>query len=96
MLDDQRWRTNKRGKTLPDRATILGLISATKSKAGPAVECLIEGRVYEIGKAMSDNHFTSVHTKPNDKFRPEWNSAIYPRRWNINTDQNYDLPKPES
>ena len=65
-------------------------------KAGLAVECLIDESIYETGRSISDDEFRSINIKPNDNFHPEWNYTIYPRGWNIDTDQNRDLPKPES
>jgi hypothetical protein len=87
---------NWRGKPLRDRATIIGLISATKSKAGLAVDCLIDENIYETGRSISDDEFKSINIKTNDNFHPEWNYTIFPRGWKIDIGQNRDLPKPES
>jgi hypothetical protein len=82
---------NWRGKPLRDHATIIGLISATKSKTGLTVECLIDEKIYETGRFISDDDFMSIHIKPNDNFHPEWNYTIYPRGRRIDPDQIRDL-----
>jgi Rhodopirellula transposase DDE domain len=87
---------NWRGKPLRDRATIIRLISATKTKAGLSVECRMDDRVYETGITISDEDFRSINIVPNENFHPEWNYTIYPRGWNIAADQRRELPKPES
>jgi len=87
---------NWRGKPLRDHATIIGLISATKSKTGLSVDCLIDEGTYETGRSISDDDFRSINIKPDDHFHPEWNYTIYPRGWHSDTDQNRDLPTPES
>jgi hypothetical protein len=87
---------NWRGKPLRDRATIIRLISATKTKAGLSVECRMDDRVYETGITISDEDFRSINIVPNGNFHPEWNYTIYPRGWDIAVDQRRDLPKPES
>jgi hypothetical protein len=87
---------NWRGKPLRDHATIIRLISATKTKAGLAVDCRIDDRAYETGITISDEDFRSINIVPDAKFHPEWNYTIYPRRWNVAAGPKRDSPKPES
>ena len=87
---------NWRGKPLRDRATVVRLISATKTRTGLAVDCLVDEGVYETGISIADGDFRSINIKANNNFHPEWNYTIYPRGWTIAADQNRYPPKPES
>jgi hypothetical protein len=69
---------NWRGRPLTDRAAIIELIAATKTKTGLKVECALDPTVYEKGIKVSDAEIKTLVIQ-GDQFHPEWNYAIKPR-----------------
>lgn len=70
---------NWRGRPLTDRAAVVELIGATTTKTGLKVECTLDTRTYEKGVKISDAVIASLDIT-GDKFHPEWNYTIRPRR----------------
>jgi hypothetical protein len=70
---------NWRGRPLTDRVAIVELISATTTKAGLKVECVLDTRTYEKGIKVRDAEM-AVLDITGDPFHPEWNYTIKPRR----------------
>lgn len=68
---------NWRGKPLIDRATVINLISNTKTKNGLKIEARLDERHYEKGIKVTDEELAAVNLKK-DKFHGEWNYKIYP------------------
>lgn len=70
---------NWRGRPLTDRAAVVELIGATTTKTGLKVECALDTRTYEKGVKVSDFEMASLDITC-DKFHPEWNYTLKPRR----------------
>ena len=70
---------NWRGRPLTDRVAVVELIGATTTKTGLRVECALDPRTYEKGIKVSDAQMQSLDIS-GDKFHPEWNYTIKPRR----------------
>jgi DDE family transposase len=70
---------NWRGRPLTDRATIVELIAATRTKTGLKVECVLDTRVYEKGIKVSKAAMKALHIR-GDEFHPEWNYSVVPRK----------------
>lgn len=71
---------NWRGKPLVDYETIVSLIGATRTATGLEVRCIIDRRVYEKGRKVSDAEMETLHIVPHE-FHGEWNYTIKPRSW---------------
>ena len=69
---------NWRGRPLTDRATVVELIAATKTKTGLTDECVLDTKVYEIGIKISNVAMKTLVVR-GDEFHPEWNYSIVPR-----------------
>jgi hypothetical protein len=69
---------NWRGRPLTDRATIVDLIAATRTKTGLKVECALDMRVYEKGIKVSKAAMRALDIR-GDEFHPEWNYSVVPR-----------------
>jgi hypothetical protein len=69
---------NWRGRPLADRATIVELIAATKTKTGLTVDCILDTRVYEKGIKVSKEEMKALDIR-GDEFHPEWNYSVVPR-----------------
>jgi hypothetical protein len=69
---------NWRGRPLADRATIVELIAATKTKTGLTVDCVLDTRVYEKGIKVSKEEMKALDIR-GDEFHPEWNYSVVPR-----------------
>jgi hypothetical protein len=70
---------NWRGRPLTDRATIVELIAATRTKTGLKVECVLDTRVYEKGIKVSKAAMKALDIR-GDEFHPEWNYSVVPRK----------------
>ena len=70
---------NWRGRPLTDRATIVELIAATKTRTGLTVECVLDTKVYEKGIKISKAAMKTLDIR-GDEFHPEWNYSVVPRR----------------
>jgi Rhodopirellula transposase DDE domain len=62
-----------------DRATIVDLIAATRTKTGLKVECALDTRVYEKGIKVSKAAVQALNIR-GDEFHPEWNYSVVPHR----------------
>jgi transposase len=69
---------NWRGKPLIDRATVVNLISSTKTKKGLEISARIDEREYKKGIKISDAELLSLNIIKN-KFHGEWNYEIRPK-----------------
>jgi hypothetical protein len=54
------------------------LIGATTTETGLKVECILDERIYEKGKKISDAEMAALNIT-GDAFHPEWNYTIKPR-----------------
>jgi hypothetical protein len=70
---------NWRGKPLISAAVIINLISATKTKAGLVVECVLDKNKYETNVLVSDEEYAAINIKRH-KFHGEWNYTISPKK----------------
>ncbi len=70
---------NWRARPLTDRVAVVELIGATTTEAGLKVECVLDERTYEKGIKVSDAEMKALEIA-GDKFHPEWNYTIKPRR----------------
>jgi hypothetical protein len=70
---EQNWR----GRTLIDRATVVNLISHTKTKTGLEVKARLDERVYQKRINVSDKELAAVNLQ-RDEFHGEWNYKIRP------------------
>lgn len=68
---------NWRGKPLIDRATVVNLISNTKTKSGLEIKARLDKRCYEKGIKITDEELAAVNLEKDD-FHGEWNYVIYP------------------
>lgn len=68
---------NWRGRTLIDRATVVNLISHTKTKTGLEVKARLDERGYQKGIKVSDKELAAVNLQ-RDEFHGEWNYKIRP------------------
>jgi transposase len=66
---------NWRGRPLLDMATIVQLISNTKTAKGLAVRCVVDDGVYKTGIKVTDEVLTRVKVSPHN-FHGEWNYTI--------------------
>ena len=69
---------NWRGRPLTDRLAVIELISATTTRTGLKIECVLDERTYEKGIKVSDAEMATLDIK-GDAFHPEWNYTIRPR-----------------
>jgi hypothetical protein len=69
---------NWRGRPLVDRATVVNLISKTKTKSGLLIKARIDERIYEKGIKISDKEFDAINIEKED-FHGEWNYIIHPQ-----------------
>jgi len=70
---------NWRGKPLIDGATVVNLISNTKTKSGLEIKARLDERQYEKGIKVSDEELEKINIKK-DKFHGEWNYAVSPKK----------------
>lgn len=68
---------NWRGKPLIDRATVINLISNTKTKSGLEIKARLDERHYKKGIKVTDKELAAVNLKK-DNFHGEWNYKIIP------------------
>jgi transposase len=66
-----------RGQPLIDVKTVIDLIGSTTTTTGLKVKCIKDDNKYEIGKKVSDDDFSKINIKRDDKF-PAWNYVISP------------------
>ena len=70
---------NWRGKPLIDRATLVNLIGATKTKEGLKIRCELDTNHYPKGIKVSDAQLETVKLKKH-KFHGDWNYTIHPNQ----------------
>jgi hypothetical protein len=70
---------NWRGKPLDSHATILKLISATKTATGLKVYCELDEHEYEEGREITDEQMAGLNLKRHE-FHGDWNYTIAPRQ----------------
>jgi hypothetical protein len=66
---------NWRGRPLLDMATVVNLISNTKTTTGLEVRCVVDEGEYQTGIKVSDEEFALLNITPHD-FHGEWNYTI--------------------
>jgi transposase len=69
--------SNWRGEPLVDYETIVNLISATKTKTGLEVSCVLDDSNYEKGIKLTKEQISEIKIIK-DEFHGEWNYTIYP------------------
>ena len=69
---------NWRGRPLDSLATIVNLISHTRTGAGLYVEASLDYAEYEKGIKVTDAQMEALRLK-RDKFHGEWNYSLIPR-----------------
>jgi transposase len=69
---------NWRGRPLDSLATVVNLISNTKTRTGLSVEASLDYASYEKGIKVSKEEMDRLHLK-RDKFHGEWNYSLVPR-----------------
>ena len=69
---------NWRGKPLLTHATIVNLISATRTDKGLTVRCVLDHKKYPKKIKVTDEQMRTVRLTPN-KFHGDWNYTIRPR-----------------
>lgn len=70
---------NWRGKPLADYQTIVNLISATTTKSGLVVQAVLDERVYEKGRKVTDAEMAELNLHRHE-FHGDWNYTIRPRK----------------
>jgi transposase len=68
---------NWRGRPLDSLATVVNLISRTKTQTGLSVEASLDYASYEKGIKVSDEQMEQLNLK-RDKFHGEWNYSLIP------------------
>ncbi len=69
---------NWRGKPLWTHATIVNLISATRTRQGLTVRCVLDRKKYPKKIKVTDEQMQSLRLTP-DRFHGDWNYTIRPR-----------------
>ena len=69
---------NWRGKPLFTHATIVNLISATRTRQGLTVRCVLDRKKYPKKIKITDEQMQSLRLTP-DRFHGDWNYTIRPR-----------------
>jgi hypothetical protein len=70
---------NWRARPLTDRVAVVELIAATTTKTGLRVESALDTRTYQKGIKVTNAQMKSLDIR-GDKFHPEWNYAVIPRK----------------
>ena len=70
---------NWRARPLISRMTVVDLIAATTTKTGLTVAAGLDTRVYQKGRKVTDAEMSTLNIQ-RDKFHPEWNYVIAPRK----------------
>ena len=69
---------NWRGKPLFTHATIVNLISATRTQKGLTVRCVLDRKKYPKKIKVTDEQMHTLRLTP-DRFHGDWNYTIRPR-----------------
>lgn len=70
---------NWRGKPLLNRATVVDLITNTRTKTGLHIEAALDERTYEKGVKVTDEEMERLNLYQ-ESFHGEWNYRLEPRR----------------
>lgn len=70
---------NWRGQPLLTHATIVNLISATRTQKGLIVRCVLDRKMYPKKIKVTDEQMQTLRLTP-DRFRGDWNYTIRPQR----------------
>ncbi|MDR2699930.1 MAG: ISAzo13 family transposase [Nitrososphaerota archaeon] len=70
---------NWQGIPLASVAVVVALIGATRTEKGLAVRCVLDESMYETGRVVSEEEYSSISTVPDD-FHGEWNYTINPNK----------------
>lgn len=70
---------NWRGRPLTSYEVIVNLIASTRTRTGLTVHAVLDDRVYQLKKKVSDKEMKLLNIEP-DEFHGEWNYTIKPRR----------------
>ena len=76
---------NWRGKPLISLAVIVNLISATKTKTGLTVKCVVDSNEYIKGIKVSDKKLEKINIQRDD-FHGDWNYSILPLPASVNVE----------
>ena len=68
---------NRRGKPLLTHATIVNLISATRTRKGLTVHCVLDRKKYPKKLKVTDEQMQTLRLTP-DRFHGDWNYTISP------------------
>ena len=69
---------NRRGKPLLTHATIVNLISATRTQKGLTVHCVLDRKKYPKKLKVTDEQMQTLRLRP-DRFHGDWNYTISPQ-----------------
>jgi hypothetical protein len=69
---------NWRGKPLLTHATIVNLISATRTQKGLIVRCVLDRKKYPKKIKVTDEQMQTLRLTP-DRFHGDWNYTIRPQ-----------------
>ena len=69
---------NWRGKPLLTHATMVNLISATRTQKGLTVRCVLDRKKYPKKIQVTDEQMKTLRLTP-DKFRGDWNYTLRPK-----------------
>ena len=69
---------NWKGEPLVSFATVVNMISATKTRRGLRVKAVLDTREYRTGVKISDQQMKDLNLLPHQQ-NPEWNYSILPR-----------------
>ncbi len=70
---------NWRGRPLLTHTAIVSLITATKTRTGLKVRCVLDTHKYPKNVKLTDEQMRAINLKPN-KFHGDWNYTILPRK----------------
>lgn len=73
---------NWRGKPLIDQATVVNLISNTKTKNGLEIKARLDEKQYQKGIKVKEAQMSAINLT-RDAFHGEWNYAIHPSRLKV-------------
>jgi DDE family transposase len=69
---------NWKGEPLVSFATVVNMISATKTQKGLRVKAILDRSHYETGVKISKEQMRELNLQPH-KQNPEWNYSLLPR-----------------
>ena len=73
---------NWRATPLTSRIVVVELIANTTTKTGLTIRCELDTNAYPKGIKVPDEDMATLNLK-GDKFHPDWNYSISPRRQNM-------------